>query len=252
MHKKLSINFFKSPNNRPPKMNFTGSILEIPDVACPVDLHYLSPNQPSLCIPRVHKKIGETIIRSVLNNSNLGSISQIEIIETQFGKKVFVHFDKWFWSQDAQNARRALITGNEIKIIYNNPWFWNVSAKRLTHAPRLSSSAGPVATMVCNHDHKESKRSLVVSNQPFPFETQPFTKGVHGRPVTQAVTPRTPVTPRTKPPTSRVANPEPTREDQGIDIDYSDVPPSPPKFVRQYAVYTNKNKVDNDPLYNDL
>jgi len=43
---------------------------------------------------------------------------------------VYIHFEKWFWNKDAQTARRKLILGKEIKIIYDNPWFWKVSASK--------------------------------------------------------------------------------------------------------------------------
>lgn len=229
------------------------SILEIPEVVCPVDLHYLSPNQPSICIPRVHKNIGETIIRSALNNSNLGNISQIEIIETQFGKKVFVHFDKWYWNQDAQNARRALITGNEIKIIYNNPWFWNVSAKRLTphnqETNKVKQSIAPALAPVRPAPVRPSRPAPVHPALVRPAPSHPVAPVAPLAPIRVLdVAPNTPPVPLTPP-----GSPT-TFHDEGIDIDYSDMssvpPPPPPKLVRATAKYSHKE--DKDPLYDDL
>ena len=102
-----------------------------------IDLRYLSPNQPSLCIPRVFNNIDEARIRHVFDSlpSPLGQISNIDMVErkTEKGepyKRVFVHFDKWNWNSDAQEARRRLISGKDIKIVYDNPWFWKISANR--------------------------------------------------------------------------------------------------------------------------
>ena len=100
-----------------------------------IDLHYLADSQPSLCIPRVFNNVTEERIRRVFDEIGLGKISGIDIKERknekgESFKRVFVHFEKWFWNEDAQSARRKLISGKEIKIVYDNPWFWKVSASK--------------------------------------------------------------------------------------------------------------------------
>ena len=77
--------------------------------------------------------ITEARIRKVIDDLGLGCISQIEINERRSNngetfKRVCVHFEKWYWNEDAKAARRKLISGKEIKIVYDNPWFWKVSA----------------------------------------------------------------------------------------------------------------------------
>lgn len=109
-----------------------------------IDLRYLAESQPSLCIPRVFNNITETRIRQVFDDLGLGKISRIDIKErkTEKGdsfKRVYVHFDKWFWNEDAQAARRKLISGKEVKIVYDNPWFWKVSASKW--APNIPHEA---------------------------------------------------------------------------------------------------------------
>lgn len=100
-----------------------------------VDLRYLAESQPSLCIPRVFNNITENRIRQVFDDLKLGKISRIDMKERKSEKgdsfkRVYVHFDKWFWNEDAQAARKKLISGKEIKIVYDNPWFWKVSASK--------------------------------------------------------------------------------------------------------------------------
>jgi len=102
-----------------------------------VDLRYLAETQPSLCIPRVFNNITETRIRQVFDDLGLGKIRRIDIKDRKNEKgdsfkRVYVHFDKWFWNEDAQSARRKLVSGKEIKIVYDNPWFWKVSASKWT------------------------------------------------------------------------------------------------------------------------
>jgi hypothetical protein len=102
-----------------------------------VELRYLAESQPSLCIPRVFNNINESRIRHVFDELGLGNIHHIDVIERKNEKgepfkRVYIHFDKWFWNEDAQAVRRKLITGKEIKIVYDNPWFWKVSANKWT------------------------------------------------------------------------------------------------------------------------
>jgi hypothetical protein len=100
-----------------------------------IELRYLAESQPSLCIPRVFNNINESRIRKVFDDLSLGKISRVDIKERrnekgETFKRVYVHFDKWFWNEDAQAARRKLVSGKEIKIVYDNPWFWKVSASK--------------------------------------------------------------------------------------------------------------------------
>ena len=116
-----------------------------------VNLRYLAESQPSLCIPRVFNNIDQSRIRQVFDKLGLGKIHHIDLIERKNEKgepykRAYVHFEKWYWNEDAQAARRKLITGKEIKIVYDNPWFWKVSANKWTpsndrrdEGPRQSS-----------------------------------------------------------------------------------------------------------------
>lgn len=102
-----------------------------------INLHFLAESQPSICIPRVFSNILEPRIREVFNDLNLGKIRKIDIVERNNEKgepfkRVFIHFEKWFWNDNAKAARGKLISGKEIKIVYDNPWFWKVSASKWT------------------------------------------------------------------------------------------------------------------------
>ena len=99
------------------------------------NLRMLADSQPSLCIPRVFNNITEARIRHVFDELRIGSVSQIDIKERQNEKgesfkRVYIHFNEWYWNEDAQAARRKLVSGKEVKIVYDNPWFWKVSASK--------------------------------------------------------------------------------------------------------------------------
>lgn len=65
----------------------------------------------------------------------MGDIQRIDVISKTNDKgdkfnRVFVHFKQWNASENANIARERLINGKEIKILYDDPWFWKVSAYR--------------------------------------------------------------------------------------------------------------------------
>jgi hypothetical protein len=99
------------------------------------ELSNLSDSQPSLCIPRVFNNIGEAIVRKVFSDLNLGQIQRVDILDRKNEKgekfkRVYIHFEKWYWNPEAQTTRSKLVSGKEIKIVYDNPWFWKVSANK--------------------------------------------------------------------------------------------------------------------------
>ena len=100
-----------------------------------LDLNYLAENQPSMCIPRVFESISERQVREVFEQLDLGQLDHIDIIERRSEKgekykRIFIHFSKWYWNDDACAARRRLVEGKDIKVVYNMPWFWKISANR--------------------------------------------------------------------------------------------------------------------------
>ena len=94
---------------------------------------------PSICIPRVFPNIKEPRIRKIFEDLNMAEIACIDFIEktTEKGEKfnrVFIHFNQWYTNRDAVIAREKLTEGKEIKIIYDLPWFWKVTAyKQITN-----------------------------------------------------------------------------------------------------------------------
>jgi hypothetical protein len=86
-----------------------------------------------------------------LDELRLGRIERIDllVLKNEKGeeyKRVLVHFQEWFWNEDAQEVRRKLISGKEIKIVYDGPWFWKVSANNWQ--PSDASAAAPAARSV--------------------------------------------------------------------------------------------------------
>jgi len=104
----------------------------------------------TLCIPRVFNNIGEKRIRSVFYALKLGHIGRIDMVNkiTERGEKfnrVFIHFDRWFDTDNAHSALKLLSEGKDIKVIYDEPWFWKVSTyRKQVNVTRTSAKQQPV------------------------------------------------------------------------------------------------------------
>ena len=90
-----------------------------------------------MCIPRINSSITEKDIRNILDELKLGVIKRIDIKNTnpktnknQKNRCAFIHFNKWFDHGNGIIARERLLNGKDIKVIYEDPWFWKITASR--------------------------------------------------------------------------------------------------------------------------
>ena len=94
----------------------------------------------SLCISRVFKNINWRRIRRHMIEADLGFIERVDVIpifrEGENGerelafKRAFAHFKKDSWNMQSPQAVEALEKlrrGESIKIVYEDPWWWQVS-----------------------------------------------------------------------------------------------------------------------------
>ena len=105
-----------------------------------IDLRTLPVTTPSLFIPRVFPNIDEKRIRRIFDELAIGVIERVDIVPINSSpscaklgdsfNRVYVHFNNWLSNTDANKTREALLSGKEIKIVYDEPWFWKVSAYR--------------------------------------------------------------------------------------------------------------------------
>lgn len=95
----------------------------------------MNTTEPSICIPRVFTNIDELRIKNVFCELfGINNIKQIDVIK-KFDKrnnpynKVFVHFNSW--PIEHIDTRKKLLQGKDVKIVYEQPWFWKCSASRI-------------------------------------------------------------------------------------------------------------------------
>ena len=93
--------------------------------------------EPSVCIPRVFLNITEARVRAIFRELGLGDLERVDMVEKENAKgekfqRVFVHFNEWNTrDQQAVDARRLLVQGQQVKVVYDDPWFWKLSASNV-------------------------------------------------------------------------------------------------------------------------
>tara|TARA_B100001121_G_scaffold307988_1_gene330794 strand:+ start:277 stop:816 length:540 start_codon:yes stop_codon:yes gene_type:complete len=108
-----------------------------------------SGNRVSLCISRVFPNIGWRRIKRHMIDAQLGFIERVDVIpvyDKNTGKirfkRAFVHFRENSWNTRDPQAREALErlrSGESIRLVYEDPWWWSVSistAERPDEAPK--------------------------------------------------------------------------------------------------------------------
>jgi len=88
---------------------------------------------PSLCIPRMYSSITRQQIFKIFTSLKLGLLDRVDIIPVGNGKfqRVFIHFKSWFNSSlEVSRIRERILSGKDIKVIYDGPFIWKVSLNR--------------------------------------------------------------------------------------------------------------------------
>lgn len=221
-----------------------------------IDFRTIPVNVPSLCIPRVFPNIDERRIRGIFDTLNMGEIARVDIIRRKTDKgenfnRVFVHWKHWNDNDNANQARERLLNGKEIKIIYDDPWYWKISAYReATSRP----AARPLATggprlQFDSDDEKTSRRP----HQERTYDRRPQEQRTYDRrpqrPIREERKPEVkvfdPSTPNSTPPRCERPDTESnvyygdeerekamqTNVPEPVKLDYGEVPPPPKKLL---------------------
>ena len=87
-------------------------------------------DQPSICIPRMFNTISREKIRSVFEALRLGVISHIDLHLGREFQRVFIYITEWHSNPFATLVKERILAGEELKIIYDDPWFWKCRLNR--------------------------------------------------------------------------------------------------------------------------
>lgn len=91
-----------------------------------------NPIYPSICIPRVFKNIKREYIQKVFTSLHIGTIERIDLVNDKDKDKynrAFIHL-RWNQTENSLRARERILSGQDIKIIHSEPWFWKANMNR--------------------------------------------------------------------------------------------------------------------------
>lgn len=109
----------------------------------------VKPQDPSICIPRVFMSTTRKDIYNTVEKLGLGAVDRIDLVSKTNDRgepynKVFIHFKLWNTKDETVVAtREKLLKGEEIKIVYRDPWFWKCTASRVEKPNFRDYSAPP-------------------------------------------------------------------------------------------------------------
>lgn len=91
-------------------------------------------SEPSIYIHRVFHSVTQKKVFDVFSDLfGYDAIDSVDVVN-KFApngdeyKRVFVHFRKWPNTYESHIVRERLISGETIKIVYDEPWFWQCAA----------------------------------------------------------------------------------------------------------------------------
>ena len=121
-----------------------------------VDLSAIPPREPSICIPRVFANISDARVNAIFRELNLGTVERVDNIQIERDgedpyQRVFVHFTKWADSEQAIDVRARLLRGEQIKVVYDDPWWWLLSASRVARPEERQRRERPKPFLDLSH-----------------------------------------------------------------------------------------------------
>lgn len=115
-----------------------------------VTLSEYSESAPSICIPRVFSNISWGRVKGIFEKLGLGEVDRVDMVNKknekgESYKRVFVHFKKWATTDEARQCREKLISGDQVKIVYDEPWYWKISASNVARPERTTTTVRSVS-----------------------------------------------------------------------------------------------------------
>jgi len=106
---------------------------------------------PSICIPRTFISIRgtptKTAVFNTLRDLKIGFIDRIDVVQKTDARgerycTIYIHL-KWnVRNQLGRDTRKKLLDGNEVKIVYDDPWFWKCTMSTMEKPDRVGGNGG--------------------------------------------------------------------------------------------------------------
>ncbi len=91
----------------------------------------------SLCVPRTHESVGWQLVKEVFEGL-LGAkncVQRVDVVHktAENGEpfvRLFVHIRFFPNNDDSHKFRDAILHGNSVNVVYDDPWYWKCSLSR--------------------------------------------------------------------------------------------------------------------------
>ena len=131
------------------------------------DLHV----EPSIYIPFVFPNVmnRDGFIKKTIEELGLGTVASVceSMMKHANGKsyyRVFVHMKSWATNENACKVRQRLMSGDQVKINYEDPWFWFFKKVDINFNIKGSSvRPNPYVYHPIKHDNRMSGMPLLKS-----------------------------------------------------------------------------------------
>ena len=103
-------------------------------------------NEPSICIPRTFDNITWKQVKETFEQLfGEDCVDRVDVVKREHDNgdkfnRIFVHFKRW--DEEHAGIRSRLLAGEEIKIVYDEPWFWKCSMSRVVRPTGQRRAAG--------------------------------------------------------------------------------------------------------------
>ena len=127
------------------------------DLPDEVDMSAIPPREPSICIPRVFENISDSRVIAIFRELGFGDIDRVDMVlidrddDQKPYQRVFVHFTKWADTEQANDVRARLLRGDQIKVVYDDPWWWLLSASRVSRPEERQRRQRPKPFLDLSH-----------------------------------------------------------------------------------------------------
>jgi hypothetical protein len=106
---------------------------------------------PSICIPRTFTSIRgkpvKTAVFATIRDLRIGHIERIDVIQKTDARgerycTIYVHIQWNVRNELARETRQKLLDGNDVKIVYDDPWFWKCTMSTMEKPEREGGAGG--------------------------------------------------------------------------------------------------------------
>ena len=120
----------------------------------------VSKENPSICIPRVHKKTKKLFIikqfEELFGAKNF--VDRVDMVSKGDHIKVFIHMKYWPKTESSTNMCERLVGGKDVKVVYNEPWYWKCSASRVAKPTYHQPRRGPYILVDSDDDDESNEK----------------------------------------------------------------------------------------------